>query len=101
MPCLLGCLALAFPRGVLFLVWAFGGSYLDRAYDSHWWWPLLGFFFLPLTTLAFAYGSHSLSAGGELSSLGWLVVLLALAADVGLIGGGGRGARRFRASASD
>src|SRR5262252_6209824 len=34
MPCLVGCLALAFPRFALILVWLFGGNYLARAYDS-------------------------------------------------------------------
>lgn len=95
MPCFVGCLALAFPRVALFLVWFFGGSYLTRAYDS-WLLPLLGFFFLPLTTLTFAYGVNSLGRGGEMTPLGWLLTLLALACDLGLWGGGGRNALRAR-----
>ena len=95
MPCLIGCLALAFPRVALFLVWFFNGGYLMRAYQS-WIWPLLGFFFLPLTTLTFAFGVNSLGRGGEMSAFGWLLTLLALAADLGLWGGGGRNALRAR-----
>ncbi|HKY40366.1 MAG TPA: hypothetical protein VJN18_30745 [Polyangiaceae bacterium] len=95
MPCLLGCLALSFPRFVLFLVWLFGGSYLERAYDGILV-PLLGFFFLPLTTLAFAYSQHSLSSGGHVSSIGWLITSVALLIDIGLIGGGSQSARRWR-----
>jgi hypothetical protein len=95
MPCLMGCLALSFPRLVLFLVWLFGGGYLERAYGGVLL-PLLGFFFLPLTTLAFAYSSHSLSAGGHLSALGWLITVVALLIDIGLLGGGGRSAQRWR-----
>ena len=95
MPCLLGCLALLFPRLVLFLVWLFGGSYLARAYDS-WLIPLLGFFFLPLTTLTFAFGVNSLSSPGQMSPVGWLLTGLALLVDIGLLGGGGRSAKRWR-----
>jgi hypothetical protein len=97
MPCLLGCLALSFPRFVLFLVWLFGGNYLERAYDSILL-PLLGFFFLPLTTLAFAYSQHSLSSGGHLSSIGWLLTIVALLIDIGLLGGGSQSARHWRDS---
>lgn len=95
MPCLVGCLAVAFPRLALFLVWLFGGGYLAQAYE-HWIWPLLGFVFLPLTTLAFAFGVISLGDPGAMPPLGWLLVGLAAAADLGLIGGGGRSARRWR-----
>jgi len=94
MPCFVGCLALAFPRFALFLVWLLGGSYLERAFE-HWLWPFLGFLFLPLTTLAFAYGTNSLGHG-QMTPLGWLLVLLGLVVDLGLWGGGGRDAYRYR-----
>jgi hypothetical protein len=97
MPCLLGCLALSFPRFALFLVWLLGGNYIYRAYDSLLL-PLLGFFFLPLTTLAFAYSHHSLSSAGQVTPVGWLVVLLALFVDVGLLGGGSKTAQRWRSA---
>ena len=95
MPCLMGCLALSFPRFALFLVWFLGGNYIYRAYDSFLL-PLLGFFFLPLTTLAFAYSHNSLGSAGQVSPLGWLVVLLALFVDIGLLGGGSKSAQRWR-----
>lgn len=95
MPCLIGCIALAFPRLGLFLVWFFGGDYLFRAYHG-WLLPLIGFFFLPLTTLAFAFGVNSLGRPGEMPPLGWLLTVIALFIDVGLIGGSGRSARRYR-----
>jgi purine-cytosine permease-like protein len=95
MPCFVGCLAILFPRVALFLVWLLGGSYLEQAFQ-HWLWPFLGFLFLPLTTLAFAYGVNSLGQGGSMPPLGWLLVALALAVDVGLMGGGGRDAYRYR-----
>jgi hypothetical protein len=95
MPCLMGCLALSFPRVALFLVWFLGGNYIDRAFGS-WLWPVIGFFVAPLTTLAFAYGQNSLSSGGEMSGLGWLLVVLALLCDLGLLGGGGQSAQRWK-----
>jgi hypothetical protein len=95
MPCFVGCLALVFPRVALFLVWLFGGNYLARAYDSLLI-PLLGFFFLPLTTLTFAFGINSLSTPGQMSPVGWLLTGLAVLVDIGLLGGGGRSAQRWR-----
>jgi hypothetical protein len=92
-PCLVGIIALAFPRAALVLVWLLGGNYLARAYD-HWIWPLLGFFFLPLTTLAFAFGMNTLGRPGQMEPLGWLLVGLAAAADLGIIGSSGRSAQR-------
>jgi hypothetical protein len=85
MPWLFGCLALLFPRLVLVLVWLFGGNYLDSVYRN----VLLllaGFLFLPLTTLTFAFASHSLAAGQQLTALGWLLTGLAALVDLGLLG---------------
>ena len=95
MPCLIGCIAVSFPRVACFLVWFFGGSYFWRAFGG-WLLPLLGFIFLPLTTLAFAFGMNTLGDPGEMEPLGWLLVALALAGDLGLLGGGAHGARHFR-----
>jgi hypothetical protein len=100
MPCLVGCLAVLSPRLALILVWWFGGGYIGRAYE-HWLWPLLGFVFFPLTTLAFAFAFHSLGEPGEVPPFGWLLVALAVAADLGLIGGGGRTAWRRRRKESE
>ena len=95
MPCLVGCIAVAFPRLACFLVWLFGNAYFTRAYDS-WLLPLLGFVFLPMTTLAFAFGMNSLGTPGHMEPLGWLLVLLALGADLGLYKGGADGAKAWR-----
>jgi hypothetical protein len=56
MPCLLGCLALAMPRLVLILVWL-TSDYLGRVYATNLW-PVLGFIFLPTTTLAYAFAMN-------------------------------------------
>jgi hypothetical protein len=95
MPWLFGCLAIIFPRLALFLVWLFGGSYLDRAYNSILL-ELLGFLFLPLTTLTFAFAHNSLSSTGQVTSLGWLLTALAVLVDVGIIGSHQRARRRAR-----
>ncbi len=95
MPCFVGCIAVAFPRVACFLVWFFGGSYFTRAFGS-WLLPFLGFLFLPLTTLAFAFGMNTLGAPGEMEPVGRLIVLIALASDLGLWRGGAHGARAVR-----
>ncbi len=63
---------------------------------EHWVWPLLGFFFLPLTTLAYAFSFSSLGATGEVPPLGWVLIILAILTDLGLLGGGSRARRRKR-----
>lgn len=96
MGCFVGCLALAFPRVALALVWLFGPiGYLSRPFPGEIW-PILGFVFLPTTTLAFAFATNSLAHGGALSPFGWLLVIIALVMDLGLLGGGGHAARRRR-----
>ena len=91
MPCALGCLALAFPRLVIVLVVIFS-DYLGRAYETTLW-PLLGFFFMPLTTLAYAW---AINTHGELSGFPVFVVILAALCDLGMNGNGARQARRER-----
>jgi hypothetical protein len=87
MPLFVGCLALLFPRVALVLTFLLGGDYLSRAYP-HYVWPLLGFVFLPLTTLTFAFAVNSLPSASGVSAFGWLLTGIALLADVGIIGNG-------------
>ena len=88
MCCVLALLAFLGPRLVLFLLWLFT-NYLSRAFDSLLL-PLLGFLFLPWTTIAWAIAQNEL---GGLNGLGLLVVILGVLADVGVLGGGARGRR--------
>ena len=90
MPCLIGCLALLMPRVALILVAVFS-DYLGRAYDNLLW-PILGFFFLPLTTLAFAWARND--GGGEVGGVGLIAVILAVLIDLGLLGTGEASRRR-------
>ena len=73
MPCLIGCLALAFPRVAIVLVVIFS-DYIGNAYQTTFW-PLLGFFFMPLSTLGYAY---AVNAHGGLNGLGAAVFVIAV-----------------------
>ncbi len=94
MHCFLGCLALAFPRLVLVLVWLFS-DYLGDAYRG-WLLPLLGFFFLPTTTLAYAWAWHL--SHGEMSFLGVLIVIVGLMIDLGCFSQGESSRRKVKAA---
>jgi hypothetical protein len=85
MPCILGCIALVAPRVTIILVVIFS-DYIGRAYETTIW-PLLGFFFLPLTTLAYAWAMHS---RGSVGGLHLVVVVIAVLLDLGLVGGSAR-----------
>jgi hypothetical protein len=83
MPCILGLIAAFFPRFVIIALAIFS-DYLPRAFGG-WLWPILGFFFAPFTTLAYAFAKN---ANGAVD--GWYLALLILAIlmDLGIIGGG-------------
>ena len=91
MPFVIGCLALTAPR-VTFLLVVLFSNYIGRAYHSMLW-PFLGFFFMPLTTLAYAWAinSHGSIDGGYLA-----VVVLAVLMDLGIIGGSAKNRYRGR-----
>jgi hypothetical protein len=88
MCCVLALLAFLGPRLVIVLLWLFT-NYLSRAFDAFLL-PLLGFLFLPWTTIAWAIAQNEL---GGVSGLGLLIVGLGFLGDVGVIGGGARGRR--------
>ncbi|UCD75620.1 MAG: hypothetical protein JSV91_01635 [Phycisphaerales bacterium] len=92
MPCLVGCLALFFPRIAIILVVIFS-DYLGNAYQTIIW-PLLGFIFMPLTTLAYAWAWHS--NAGSVSGVYLVVVVIAALIDLGLIGTGASSHRHYR-----
>jgi hypothetical protein len=83
--CLLVLLAFFTPRIVLVLLFLFS-SYLSSAFDT-WLWPTLGFFFLPATTIGYAIAQNEF---GGLNGLGIVVLLIGVAVDIGLLGGGAR-----------
>ena len=85
MPCLVASIAFFFPRLAIVLLVIFG-NYIGRAYDTTLW-PLLGFFFMPYTTLAYAFGKN---ANGSIEGLYLVLVIVAVLFDLGSNGGGGR-----------
>lgn len=89
MGCLVVLLAFVSARLALFVVWVFTDD-VDRAYDSFLV-PLLGFFLLPWTTLAYAVLWNTGSRG--VHGLEVFLVILAFLADLGAYAGGGRAQR--------
>jgi hypothetical protein len=88
--CLVVLLAVISPRLALVAVWLFT-DILSDAFGS-WILPLLGFFLLPWTTLAYA----GMWAAGSNMVYGfeWFIVILAFVVDLGSWVGGGRSRQR-------
>jgi hypothetical protein len=84
MPCLVALLALISPRLAIFALWLFS-NVLDRAYDS-WLLPVLGFFLLPWTTLAYAVMWDT--GTRDVNGFEWFIVVLAFLADLASYAGG-------------
>jgi hypothetical protein len=83
MPCLLLLLVLAFPRVVLVLMFLLS-TYLTRAYHGLLL-PILGFIFLPLTTIVYAWEVNSRY---PIEGVYLLVLVIAVIIDVGGLSGG-------------
>jgi hypothetical protein len=64
-------LALFAPRLFLFFIWVFS-DWFNLAYQTHIW-PILGFFFMPFTTLA--YMAAMLSNDGNVTG-GWVFLMI-------------------------
>jgi hypothetical protein len=91
MPCLIAIIAMFFPRLMLIIIALFT-NWLSAAFSTFLW-PILGFIFMPYTTLAYIAAMlnnhHSVSGG-------WLVVVIvAVLLDLGTHGGS---TRRWRGS---
>ena len=83
MPCILLIIVLAFPRLVLLLMFLLS-TYLQRAYHGLLI-PLLGFLFLPLTTIVYAWMTNS---NMPMEGINLLILIVAVLIDVGGLGGG-------------
>ena len=90
MSCFIALFALISPRLALFALWIFG-DLLSRAFDS-WIIPLLGFFLLPWTTLAYA-AFYDWGSGRHVHGFEWFFVVLAFLVDVGAFASGSRARR--------
>jgi UDP-N-acetylmuramyl pentapeptide phosphotransferase/UDP-N-acetylglucosamine-1-phosphate transferase len=87
--CLLLVVFLAFPRIALALLFFFS-NYLERAYHSLLF-PLLGFLFLPLTTLVYAWMTNTRQ---PIAGIDLLILIVAVVIDLGGVGGGAYHRRR-------
>ena len=86
MPCLFVILTLLFPRVALALLFLFT-NYLTRVFHGSILVLIIGFIFLPLTTLVYAWMVNS---GLPIEGLNLLWLMIAAIVDLGLVGGGYR-----------
>ena len=92
MGCLLAIVALAVPRLVLFVAFL-ATDWFPRAFEQRLW-PLLGFLFMPYTTLAYM---AAMLNNRHVMNGDWLVLLIiAVVVDVAHWGGSGHTWRRVR-----
>lgn len=82
-PCLVASIAFFFPRIAIVLLVIFS-DYIGRACTTTLW-PLLGFLFMPYTTLAYAFAKNH---HGGIDGLYLALVILAALFDLGVLGGG-------------
>ena len=87
MACLIALFSLVTPRLIIILMVIFS-DYIGEAYDNNVI-PFLGFIFLPLTTIAYAFAEHN----GGLEGIYIVLVVGAALIDLGLIGNGGHKAK--------
>lgn len=88
MPCLVALLALLAPRLTIVLLVIFS-DWIGQAYNTVLW-PLLGFFFMPFTVLAYAL---AINQAGSVTGIYLVLVVLAVLLDLGSLGGGGQSYR--------
>jgi hypothetical protein len=82
MACIFALFASFFPRLALLFVWLFT-PLVHRAFDTFLV-PLLGFIFLPFTTLLYIF---AYIPGIGLTGWGWVWVILGVLLDMGMYGG--------------
>lgn len=85
MPCLIALFALIGPRVALVFTFVFSDM-ISRALDD-WFVAVLGFLFLPWTTLAYVV-FYDVGAGREVVGFEWFLVGLAFLLDIGSYVGG-------------
>lgn len=90
MPCLIALIALLFPR-ILIVVLYFFTNWFSGVFSSVLW-PVLGFFFMPVTTLWYSVVMNNY--GGQWSTTNIILMVIAIVIDMGSWGGGYRSRRR-------
>jgi hypothetical protein len=77
--CLVALAAFLSPRFAIFLLWVFDNNRMSAAFNSFWI-ALLGFIFLPWTTLAWAVAYAPVRG---VTGFGWFLVGFAFLCDIG------------------
>ena len=90
MGCLFVIVALLAPRALMFFIWLLT-DWFGRAFDTAVW-PVVGFLFMPYTTLA--YMTAMLRNNHSVNGVWLVLIIVAVLVDLGHWGGGGRVARR-------
>ena len=85
MPCCAALVVLFLGPRVAILAIALFSNYIGRAFGGGILLPLVGWLFLPWTTLAYAWAINST---GEVSGFQAIVVVVAALVDLGVVGGG-------------
>jgi len=91
MPCLLAIIALIFPRVLIAVLWFFT-NWFNGVFQSVLW-PVLGFIFLPVTTLW--YSVVIKNYGGQWTTTNLVIMVIAVVIDMGSWGGGYKNRRRY------
>jgi hypothetical protein len=84
MPCILLIVVDTLRRVALVLMWLLS-TYLQRAFHGGLLLPILGFIFLPLTTIVYAW---EINSGMPTAGINLLWLLIAVIIDLGGLGGG-------------
>ncbi len=79
--CLMGLVALIVPRMLLFFIWLLT-DWFSKAFEG-WLWPLLGFIFMPYTTLVYMWAM--MANNHHVSGYYVLFLILAIIIDLGSI----------------
>ena len=84
MPCALALIALLFPRILIAVLWIFT-NWFNGVFSSLLW-PVLGFIFLPVTMLWYSVVINQFGGAWNITNI--IVMVLAVAIDMGSWGGG-------------
>lgn len=93
MPCLIAALAMVFPRVAIIFLAVFS-DYMKRGMaltTNPLLFEVLGFFFLPYTTLAYVYAINN--NGSPITGHYQIILIIAVLVDLGVLGGGERARR--------
>ena len=90
MGCIFGIVGLLFPRILIVVLWFFT-DWFDGVFDTVLW-PLLGFLFLPITTLWYSVVVNYYA--GQWNSVAIIGMVVAIVLDLGATGGSYRSRRR-------